>query len=261
METTYDEAHALLHDLTGVSLGSERMHTLTNRVAQGLRVWDIAPSCEQIDERIAEVAAGKGRRPVVVLGMDGAFAPTRPDRARGQRPGQRRQRARRPQWKEPWREVKGFRFYLIDGERIVPLLSWHQVQNEAELAAALKVVKEANLIAADGVRLCVIGDGASWIWEHVQSLLSSARQVLDDYHGADSLHRMAQTPYGDSEQAQQWVEATMTRWYRGKMRAVLGGLKRLRATSQEAHQAISNCWAFWHHHRGRTHYLKLRRGG
>src|SRR5829696_4036780 len=131
METTYDEAQALLHDLTGVSLGSERMHTLTNRVAQGLRVWDSAPSCDQIDERIAEVAAGKGRRPVVVLGMDGAFAPTRPDRARGQRPGQRRQRARRPPWKEPWREVKGFRFYLIDGERIVPLLSWHQVQNEA----------------------------------------------------------------------------------------------------------------------------------
>jgi hypothetical protein len=128
IETAYDEAQTLFHDLTGVSLGSERMHTLTNRAAQGLSMLEVmslgltfAPSREQIDERIAEVAAGKWRRPVVVLGIDGAFAPTRPESARGRRPGQRRQRARRPPWKGQWREVKGFRFYLIDGERIVHL--------------------------------------------------------------------------------------------------------------------------------------------
>ena len=138
IETTYDEAQTLFHDLTGVHLGSERMHTLTNRAAEGLGVLDMAPSREQIDERIAQVAAGKWRRPVVVLGIDGAYAPTRPESARGRRPGQRRQRARRPTWKGQWREVKGFRFYLIDGERIVHLLSWHQIQNEAELGEALK---------------------------------------------------------------------------------------------------------------------------
>ena len=197
IETAYDEAQTLFHDLTGVSLGSERMHTLTNRAAQGLSVLDIAPSREQIDERIAEVAAGKWRRPVVVLGIDGAFAPTRPDSARGRRPGQRRQRARRPTWKGQWREVKGFRFYLIDGERLVHLLSWHQIQNETELGEALKEVKEAGLIPEDRVRLCVICDGASWIWEHVESLFSSARQILDYYHCSDYLHRMAKAQYGD----------------------------------------------------------------
>jgi hypothetical protein len=54
IETAYDEAQTLFHDLTGVSLGSERMHTLTNRAAEGLSVLDIAPSREQIDEHIAE---------------------------------------------------------------------------------------------------------------------------------------------------------------------------------------------------------------
>jgi hypothetical protein len=269
IETAYDEAKPLFHDLTGVHLGSERMHTLTNRAAEGLSVLDIAPSREQIDERIAEAAAGKWRRPVVVLGIDGAFAPTRPESARGRRPGQRRQRARRPTWKGQWREVKGFRFYLIDGERIVHLLSWHQVQNETELGEALKQVKEAGLIPEDRVRLCVICDGASWIWEHVESLFSSARQVLDYSHCSDYLHRMAKAQYGDSQQAHEWVEATLTRLYLGKISAVLGGLKRMQvmsgfgltSTSEEAQQAISNCWAFLHKHRGRSHYLKLRRGG
>ena len=261
VETAYDEAQALFHDLTGVHLGSERMHTLTNRVTEGLSVLDIAPSQEQIDERIAQVAAGKWRRPVVVLGIDGAFAPTRPESARGRRPGQRRQRARRPQWKGQWREVKGFRFYLIDGGRIVHLISWHQIQNEAELGEALKEVKEANLIPEDRVRLCVVCDGASWIWEHVESLFSRARQVLDYYHGSDYLHRMAKAQYGDTQRAHEWVEATLTRLYLGKISAVLGGLGRMQATSEEARQAILNCWAFLDKHRGRTHYLQLRRGG
>ncbi len=57
IETAYDEAQALFHDLTGVSLGSERMHTLTHRAAQGLSVLEMAPSREQIDERIAEVVS------------------------------------------------------------------------------------------------------------------------------------------------------------------------------------------------------------
>jgi hypothetical protein len=261
IETSYDEAHALFHDLTGVDLGSERMHTLTNQAAEGLSVLDIAPSREQIDQRIAQVAAGKWRRPVVVLGIDGAYAPTRPESARGRRPGQRCRRAKRPRWKGQWREVKGFRFYLIDGERIVHLLSWHQVQNEAELGEALKKVKDADLIPEDRVRLCVVCDGASWIWEHVKSLFASARQVLDYYHCAEYLNRMAKAQYGDSQPALQWVEATMTRLYLGKISAVLGGLKRMQATSEEAQQAISNCWAFLHKHRGRTHYRQLRRGG
>ena len=261
IETAYDEAQTLFHDLTGVPLGSERMHTLTNRVAEGLSVLDIAPSREQIEERIESVAVGKWRRPVVVLGIDGAYAPTRPESARGRRPGQSRQRARRPRWKGQPREVKGFRFYLIDGERLVHLLSWHQIQTEAELGEALKQVKEAELIPEDRVRLCVVCDGAPWIWEHVEALFPQARQVLDYYHCSDYLHRMAKTQYGESQQALQWVEATLTRLYLGKISAVLRGLKRMKATSEEAQQAISNGWAFLHKHRGRTHYLQLRRGG
>jgi hypothetical protein len=261
IETAYDEAQSLFHDLTGVHLGSERMHTLTNRVAEGLSVLDIAPSREQIEERIAQVAAGKWRRPVVVLGIDGAYAPTRPDSARGRRPGQRRQRARRPRWKGQPREVKGFRFYLLDGERIVHLLSWHQIQTEAELGEALKQVKEAGLIPEDRVRLCVVCDGAPWIWEHVEALFPKAKQVLDYYHCSDYLHRMAKAQYGESHQALQWVEATLTRLYLGKISAVLGGLRRMQGVSEEAQQAISNCWAFLHKHRGRTYYRQLRRGG
>jgi Uncharacterised protein family (UPF0236) len=260
-ELPYETAATLFGHLSGIAVSSERMHTLTSQVAEDLTVLDVAPSREAIEQRVAAVAAGRFRRPVLVLGIDGAYVPTRPESARGRRPGQARQRARRARWRGEWHEAKGFRFYLLEGERLIHVLSWHQVQTEEQLGEALKHVKEAGVIPEEQVRLCVVCDGAEWIWKHVQALFPHARQVLDYYHCAEYLHKMAKAQYGTSLQAQEWVEATMTRLYMGKVGVVLAGLKRMRPTSDEAAKAIANCWAHLHEHRGRTHYHTLRRGG
>jgi hypothetical protein len=126
---------------------------------------EVAPPREQIDQRVAQVAQGRWRRPGLGLGMDGAYAPSRPESARGCRPGQARQRAKRARWQHEWHATKGFRFYLLDGERIVHVLSGHQVHTEEELGE--QEVKDAGLIPEETVRLCVIGDGAEWIWKHI----------------------------------------------------------------------------------------------
>jgi len=261
VEMPYEEAQTLFSDLTGVGLGSERLHTFVHQAAEGLGVLDVAPSRDEIERRIEEMAAGRFRRPVLVLGIDGAYVPTRPESARQRQSGQRRCRARRASWRGQWRDAKGFRFYLIDDERIVHLLSWHQVHNEEQLGEALKQVKEAGLIPEDQVRLCVVCDGASWIWKHVESLFPNARQVLDYYHCKEYLHKVAKAQYDSPERALEWVEATLTRLYLGKVGWVLGGLRRMQPSSEEALKAMDNCWVYLHAHRGRTPYGKLRRGG
>ena len=43
---------------------------------------DVAPSRDEIARRIAEVATGRWRHPVLVLGIDGAYVP-RPESAHG----------------------------------------------------------------------------------------------------------------------------------------------------------------------------------
>jgi Transposase len=260
-EVPYDTAQSLFRDLTGVAFGSERLHTMTNHVAEGLTVLEVAPSREEIARRVAAVAAGRWRRPVMVWGIDGAYVPTRPDRAREPLEGARRTRAKRARWRGQWRDAKGLRFYLLDGERIVHVLSWHQVQNEEQLGEALKQMKEAGLIAEAQVRLCVVCDGAEWIWKHVQALFPHARQVLDYYHCAQYLHRVAKAHYGASVQALEWVEATMPRLSLDKAGLVLGGLRRMQAPSDEAKKAIANCWDYLNEHRGRTNYRQFRRGG
>lgn len=260
-EVPYETAANSFRRSSGIDVSSERIHTLTNQVAEGITVLDVSPSREEIERRVAQVAADRFRRPVLVLGIDGAFVPSRPKSARGRRPGQARFRARRASWRQAWYEAKGFRFYLLDGDRIVHVLSWHQVQGEAELGKALKKIKDAGLIPEERVRLCLIGDGADWIWKNVQTLFPDATQVLDYFHCSEYLHRMAYAQYGHTLQALEWVEATLTRLYLGQVGAVLGGLRRMQPTCDEAAKAIENCWSHLHEHRGHTHYGKFRRGG
>ena len=260
-EVPYETASLLFGRLSGIPVSSERRHTFTDQVAEGLSVVEVAPSREEIVQRVGRVAAGRFRRPVLVLGIDGAYVPSRPESARGRRPGQARHRARRARWQHEWREAKGFRFYLLDGERIVHVLSWHQVQTEEELGKALQQVQAAGLIPEETVRLCVVADGAAWIWKHVQALFPHACQVLDYYHCAEYLHKVAKAQYSDPVHALQWVEATLTRLYLGKVGQVLGGLRRMQPTSDEARKAMDNCWVYLTDHRSRTHYQTLRRGG
>jgi hypothetical protein len=187
--------------------------------------------------------------------------PTRPDSARIPGEGRRGTRARRARWRGPWRDAKGWRFSLLAGERLVHGLSGPQGHNEEQWGEALTQIKQASLIPEEQVRLCVVCDGAEWIWKHVQPLFPQARQVRDYYPCAQDLHRVAKAHYGASGQAVKWVEAPMPRLSLGKVGRVLGGLQRMQAQSDEAHKAMAHCWDSLLEHRGRTTYQKLRRGG
>ena len=221
-----------------MTVSSERMHTGAQSVAEGLTVLDVAPSREEIERRIAEVAAGRLRRPVLVLGIDGAYVPTRPDSARGRRPGEARHRAKRARWQGQWRDAKGFRLYLMDGERIVHVLSWHQVQNEDQLGEALKQVKEAGVIPEEpGAAVCRLR------WRRVD-METCPGPVSPGPSGARLLPLCRNTSigwpkahYGASVQAAEWVEATLTRLYWARKSAVLGGLRRMQAQSDDSGQS------------------------
>ena len=58
--------------LSGLDVSSARLHALTHQVAEGLSVLDVAPRRQEIDERVAHVAQGRFRRPVLGLWIDGA---------------------------------------------------------------------------------------------------------------------------------------------------------------------------------------------
>jgi hypothetical protein len=107
-EVPYETACELVEALTGWPLSAHTAHEVTQGVAEGVTVLDVAPSREAILAKSTAIAMGQPWRPILVLAIDGADVPTRPETAKGRRPGCKKARAKRARWTGEWREAKGF---------------------------------------------------------------------------------------------------------------------------------------------------------
>ena len=251
-ELPYELASETFRRCTGMEFSAHSLHQSVNRVAEGLNILDVCPSKAEVEEKIARIGEGKRWRPVMMMTIDGAKEPVRPEPS--PRKGKR--------GKGDWKEAKGFRLYLLDEDRIEHLISWHQIESDRELAEALSTIKEAGLIPEESVRLCVVADGADWIWNRIEELFPNARQVLDFYHCSEYLHTVAAAQYGKgSIQALEWVQATLVRLSLNEETQVIAGLKRMKAVSHEAAKLIENAIVHLTRHSGRLHYASARRGG
>ena len=188
-EMPYEMASEAIQRCAGIDLSNHHSHDVTNEMAQDLGILDVCPNKDEIHSKIEKLSPGKFRRPILMIGIDGAHAPTRPEPS--PRKGKRGE--------GEWQEVKGFRMYLLDDDRISHLISWHQIQDDKELAADLLSIKDAGLIPEDKVRICVIGDGAPWIWNRIREIYPKAKMVLDYYHCSEYLYDLAHTQYGQKE--------------------------------------------------------------
>jgi len=251
-ELPFDTAAEAFRRCTGDDLSADHMHVVANRIGGESELLDICPGREEVHETIAELSVGKYRRPVMMLGVDGAHAPTRPEPSpwKGKR------------GKGEYKEVKGFRLYLLDSDRIIHLISWHQIQTDRELAESLRAIKEAGLIPEDKVRLCTIGDGAPWIWNRIREIFPTSKEVLDYYHCSEHVHLVGNTQYGKgTRQAQQWVDATLTRLFKNRVGDVIRGLKVMDARSEAAREKVNGLIRYLTDHAERVKYGAAKRGG
>jgi Uncharacterised protein family (UPF0236) len=256
-EVPFETAQELFSQLTGLTT-----HEVVGEVGRGLGVLEVSPTAEEVAQQVAEMAQDKKQPPIMVLAIDGAHVPTRPEGAKGLGKGEKRQRARRARWQGEWKEAKGFRLYLVDKERIVQVLSWHQIQTDDQLGEALTQVKEAGLIPEEKVRLCVIGDGAKWIWKQTKEVFPMAAQILDYYHLTERLHKVALAQfYDDPLKEREWVEATKARLFFGYLDWVLLDLEGMQPRDEEAAEEIRKLLGYLKENQGRVKYGVLRRKG
>jgi len=249
-EMPFSRASELFEKATGISFSDNRMHSLFASFADEVGVEDVIPSAAEIDHRIEEVKAAEGKRPVLVVAVDGAHAPTRPAGGRKEKrgPGE-------------YKEVKGFRLYLPRGDDIVPIASWHQATDADTLAADLK--KAADRIDQSKVRIALLGDGAPWLWRAMEEAFPGGRQILDYYHCSEHIHDLAKEQYKDEPgKALHWVESTMARLSRKKgVSHVLGGLRRMEPRNDDVKELIRKTINYLHNNRKRVHYKGDKIGG
>lgn len=251
-EMPYETASETLERCAGIKLSNHHAHDVVNEIADDIQLLDICPDKTEIHHKIEALAEGRFRRPVLMIGIDGAHAPTRPEPS--PRKGSR--------GKGEWKEVKGFRIYLLDGKQIVHLISWHQIKSDKELANDLLAIKQAGLIPEDKVRICAIGDGAPWIWNRIKEIYPDAKKVLDYYHCSEYLHDLANAQYGkNSQKAREWVEATLSLLFMNNIDQIIVSMKQLKPESNEAGDQIDKTVRYLEERKDMVNYGSLKRGG
>ena len=244
---TFEEASELLNDIYGFDISPDTVHHLTNDLAAEVELVEITPTPEEVRQVVAHISKGKHRRPVFVFAADGAMVPIRTEPKNTP---------------NCWMEAKGVRGYLLDDDKIVHLLSWHQVSSKSEFAAYLLEIKEKGIIPTDEVRLCFIGDGADWIWETVNAIFPECRQVLDYFHCSQHLFDFAKDRFGSgSVKGREWVEQTKVRLFHNSISDVINGLKRFKCDTTVARKSCDGLIRYLSNHKDRIDYGKLRRGG
>jgi hypothetical protein len=247
-EVTFNRGGELFEDLTGQPLSDHFIHETFEAVGSEARIEEVLPGRAEVAERIEAAAIGVWR-PILVVASDGAHLPTRPKAGRkGRRgPGQ-------------WQEAKGFRIYLLGPDRIIHVASWHQIQKEDEFGKDLALA--ASRIPTEGVRIALLGDGAEWLWKHMRACFPEGREILDYYHCAEHIYKVAKVQYGEGTiEALQWAESTITRLFFAEVKEVIAGLRRMKPRTKEAQEEIRKLIGYLQNNREKIHYRSDRKGG
>ena len=241
-EVPFELAAELVGELIGLPLSNHFAHETTLDVTTIADIDTVLPTAAAIRQHIETAKNAPDDKPVLVVALDGAHEPTRPKAGRSEKrgPGQ-------------WKEAKGVRCYLaLPDERIVQLASWHQIQDAEAMRRDL--VEIAARIPQEEVRIALLGDGASWIWNSLTKAFPCGRTILDYYHCKEHLYEVANAHYGDTPQGVQWVEASLVRLADDRVGDVIAGLRRMQPTTINAAQVIDALIIYLQNQKNRLGY-------
>lgn len=244
----YAEAVEQFKLLTGVDAGTHLAHDTVTRIEKVFAVTNVLPTADVLAAKIASAREAAAKTPpVLVVSVDGAFAPIRPEGGRQAKRGAGH-----------WREVKGYRIYLTTSAgRITSLMSWHQIESSEELSRDLECAA-ARLPPDLEIPIVLVADGAAWIWTTMAKAFPNGRQVLDYYHCAEHVWEVANAQYEDPEESREWAEATLVRLGQGWVSEVLGSLTRMKPKDAAAAELIPALRGYLAEHRDRFGYHELK---
>jgi len=105
--------------------------------------------------------------------------------------------------------------------------------------------------------LVFVCDGAAWIWNLITTHYSRAVQIVDWYHAADRLHRVAHAAFGQGAVRDRWLERTTTDLWEGRVTEVIHACADLEARCAEAHDAAT----YFTNNQTRMRYPEYRAAG
>ena len=113
-------------------------------------------------------------------------------------------------------------------------------------------------VGADYARLLVfICDGAVWIWNLIAHYFPNAIQIVDWYHAADRLKRIAEEAFTIQDERRAWLEKVTEDLWQGRVEAVVEACQHLAKKSNLAKQSL----LYYGNNLERMRYAQFRAAG
>lgn len=108
--------------------------------------------------------------------------------------------------------------------------------------------------------LVFVADGAKWIWELVHLNFPQAVQIVDWYHAVEYLTPIAESLYGDKQEAEAWRERMCTKLWQSDIDEVIATCQAL-ADHDRAGEAARKAATYYQNNKQRMDYARFRRQG
>ena len=125
------------------------------------------------------------------------------------------------------------------------------------------VYREAKRRGMESAReVCVIRNGALWIWNSADEHFYGAVQIVDLYHAREHYWNVAKTCFGQNKQKlHPWTEERRTELDNGRVEDVIRAIKRLRPPSGYDKEVCAREVGYFEKNKERMRYAEFRRRG
>jgi hypothetical protein len=111
-------------------------------------------------------------------------------------------------------------------------------------------------------QVCIIGDGAEWIWNIADDQFPGALQIVDLYHAREHYWELGRAVYATQpKQLAAWTLARREELDRGDVESVIKAIRRLRPRGEEIQQLCKVTIGYYTHNVHRMRYGEFRRQG
>ena len=127
----------------------------------------------------------------------------------------------------------------------------------------VRLEHEAQVRGIDNVRrLCVIGDGAAWIWNLAADRFPTAIKIVDLYHAREHYNDVAKMVFPiESSALAKWTEQRKQELDNGDVPAVIRALEHLKPRTKAIRKARDNAIGYFNNNADRMRYAEYRAKG
>jgi len=164
---------------------------------------------------------------------------------------------------EDWKEIKLGR--IFKDSKVIPISPKRTEVFESVYVSHMGSVNdffpklERHLI--DCPNKVIIGDGAKWIWNWVESNYPGSTQILDFYHAKEKLVLFSNYQFKDDDKRSEWLNTQVQKLKDEKIEDVINTLKKLRSRNTKAKEYKDKAINYYLEHEDRMLYKTYRDKG